>query len=205
MLSLALLQASPEACSLSHSSLFSPWELRLSAVNQPLEDSIKPRGWPLTTKSLGPDVTRTHQKRGVFQSAQGGEAGVLSLPPSTGHLAPAGGRAVTHPDTGCWVTATEAPHWRPSRSGGSGGAGLTAGGRCLGSPWHPFSLRQRPVGRLGSVPPQVTCFPARDSPGWGSGQPGLSIHAGQLSTACCSPCQRGAGACPRSHSQLTSE
>lgn len=75
MLSLALLQASPEACSLSHSSLFSPWELRLSAVNQPLEDSIKPRGWPLTTKSLGPDVTRTHQKRGVFQSAQGGEAG----------------------------------------------------------------------------------------------------------------------------------
>lgn len=138
-------------------------------------------------------------------AAQGGEAGVLSLPPSTGHLAPAGGRAVTHPDTGCWVTATEAPHWRPSRSGGSGGAGLTAGGRCLGSPWHPFSLRQRPVGRLGSVPPQVTCFPARDSPGWGSGQPGLSIHAGQLSTACCSPCQRGAGACPRSHSQLTSE
>lgn len=47
------------------------------------------------------------------------------------------------------------------------------------------------MGRLGSVPPQVTCSPARDSPGWGSGQPGLSIHAGQLSTACCSPCPDG--------------
>lgn len=61
--------------SLSHPSLFFPWELRLSAVKQPLEDSVKPRGWPLTTNSLGPYVTRTHQKRGVFQSTQGGEAG----------------------------------------------------------------------------------------------------------------------------------
>ena len=60
--------------SLSHPSLFFPWELRLSALNQPLEDSVKPRGWPLTI-NLGPYVTQTRQKRGVFQRTQGGEAG----------------------------------------------------------------------------------------------------------------------------------
>ena len=63
--------------SLSHPSLFFPWELRLSALNQPLEDSVKPRGWPLTI-NLGPYVTPTRQK-GVFQRTQGGKAGRGSL------------------------------------------------------------------------------------------------------------------------------
>lgn len=76
------------------------------------------------------------------------------------------------------------------RSGGSGGC-QTHGGGCLGSPRHPFSLRQRPAGRLGSVPPQVACSQPETCPGWGSGQPSLSIHAGQLSTDCCSPCPDG--------------
>lgn len=59
--------------SLSHPSLFFPWELRLSALNQPLEDSVKPRGWPLTI-NLGPYVTRTRQK-GVFREPREGRRG----------------------------------------------------------------------------------------------------------------------------------
>lgn len=41
------------------------------------------------------------------------------------------------------------------------------------------------------MPPQVACSQPETCPGWGSGQPSLSIHAGQLSTDCCSPCPDG--------------
>ena len=69
---------------------------------------------------------------------------------------------MTHPHAGCWVTAAEAPAGSPATLGAEGGVRLM-GGRCLGSPRRPFSLRQRPTGRLGSVPPQALALQPRDT------------------------------------------
>lgn len=60
---------------------------------------------------------------------------------------------MTHPDAGRWVTAAEAPASSPAALGAEGVSGSWE--KVLGSPGRPFSLRQRPTGRLGSVPPQA--------------------------------------------------